>query len=134
MGLRPVVPGAPASYNGRKQILTFLISEEAILGPKADVYDDYAAEYAEMMAGRERQGIANEPMIPQMLELLGDISGLAALDAGCGEGYLSRILADRGAHVTGADISSRLIEIARARDPQSRIEYLWYDLSRPLPG
>lgn len=34
------------------------------------------------------------------------------LDAGCGTGYLSRLLAERGARVTGVDLSKRFIEIA----------------------
>ena len=41
--------------------------------------------------------------------------GLDVLDAGCGEGYLSRILARQGATVTGIDFSANLIEAARAQ-------------------
>lgn len=36
------------------------------------------------------------------------------LDIGCGEGWLSRALAERGASVTGVDVVSELIEKARA--------------------
>ncbi len=68
-----------------------------------------------------------------MLDLLGDITGLEALDAGCGEGYLARVLASRGAQVTGIDISPRLVQIARAKDPAGRIAYRAADLSAPLP-
>jgi 2-polyprenyl-3-methyl-5-hydroxy-6-metoxy-1,4-benzoquinol methylase len=53
------------------------------------------------------------------------------LDAGCGEGYLSRILADRGARVTGVDLAPRLVELARARDADGRISYRVADLSEP---
>jgi len=91
------------------------------MGVKADVYDDYAAEYTAMMAEREGRGIAAEPMMPVLLDLAGDISGLAVLDAGCGAGYLSRILAARGAHVTGVDIAARLVAHARAQDPDGTI-------------
>jgi 2-polyprenyl-3-methyl-5-hydroxy-6-metoxy-1,4-benzoquinol methylase len=38
------------------------------------------------------------------------------LDAGCGEGYLSRILARNGATVTGVDSSAKLIEAARTQN------------------
>ncbi len=38
------------------------------------------------------------------------------LDAGCGEGYNGRVLARRGARVTGIDISERMIELARAEE------------------
>jgi SAM-dependent methyltransferase len=55
------------------------------------------------------------------------------LDAGCGEGYLARALAARGAHVTGIDLSPRLIELARGRDPGGGIDYQVGDLSQPRP-
>ncbi len=96
-------------------------------------YDDYAVEYAALVAEREGQGLADDPIMPRLLDLLGDISGLSVLDAGCGEGYLARILAGRGATVTGIDISPRLIELARARDAEGAIEYRVADLSAPLP-
>jgi 2-polyprenyl-3-methyl-5-hydroxy-6-metoxy-1,4-benzoquinol methylase len=41
---------------------------------------------------------------------------LTVLDAGCGEGYLSRILASNGAIVTGVDFSAEQIEAARKQD------------------
>lgn len=39
-----------------------------------------------------------------------------ALDFGCGVGRLTQALADRFAHVTGVDISSTMIDAARAHD------------------
>ena len=46
-----------------------------------------------------------------------DVNGRTVLDAGCGTGYLSKKLCDRGAYVTGIDFSERMIEIARAHNP-----------------
>src|SRR5262245_54986527 len=54
---------------------------------------------------------------PVLWAFAGDVGGLTVLDAGCGTGYLSRKLRDRGAHVTGVDFSPRMIEIARTLDP-----------------
>src|SRR5438552_14516034 len=54
---------------------------------------------------------------PVLLKFAGDVSGLTVLDAGCGTGYLSKKLRDRGALVTGIDFSERMIEIARATHP-----------------
>jgi SAM-dependent methyltransferase len=54
---------------------------------------------------------------PVLWDFAGDVSGLAVLDAGCGTGYLSKKLRDRGALVTGIDVSERMIEIARAKHP-----------------
>jgi 2-polyprenyl-3-methyl-5-hydroxy-6-metoxy-1,4-benzoquinol methylase len=101
--------------------------------PKIDAYDDFATNYSEMVNAREQAGIEKEPIMPHFLKLLGDISGLTVLDAGCGQGYLSRILASRGAHVTGIDISANLIHIAREQDTSHKITYQVANLCQPLP-
>src|SRR4030095_9263600 len=72
-------------------------------------------------------------IIPQVLEMIGDTEGLTVLDAGCGEGIVSRLLAERSASVTGIDISPRFIEFARERDVTKHIHYEVHDLSQPLP-
>ena len=48
-----------------------------------------------------------------VLELLGDIRGKAVCDVACGEGHLSRNLAQQGAIVTAVDLSENLLEHAR---------------------
>jgi SAM-dependent methyltransferase len=105
------------------------------MGLKRSDYDDYATEYAALVAWRERAGPGSDDLgiVPQLLDLLGDVSDRVVLDAGCGEGYLARILAARGARVMGIDLSPRLIALARARDPGRRIAYQIADLSDPLP-
>jgi SAM-dependent methyltransferase len=47
--------------------------------------------------------------------LLGDVSGKRVLDFGCGSGENSLLLARRGAHVVGIDISTSLLAIAARR-------------------
>ncbi len=42
---------------------------------------------------------------PAFFEMLPDVRGLAGVDIGCGEGHNTRLLAGRGARVTGIDIS-----------------------------
>jgi ubiquinone/menaquinone biosynthesis C-methylase UbiE len=54
---------------------------------------------------------------PVLWAFAGDVRGLEVLDAGCGTGYLSRKLRNRGARVTGVDFSERMIRIARAAAP-----------------
>jgi len=47
--------------------------------------------------------------------LLGDVRGKRILDIGCGDGTRSILLALRGAHVVGIDLSKQAIAAARAR-------------------
>ncbi|MCW5979376.1 MAG: methyltransferase domain-containing protein [Bryobacteraceae bacterium] len=54
---------------------------------------------------------------PVLWAFAGSVHGLRVLDAGCGAGYLSKQLSDRGAIVTDIDISTRMIEVARGDYP-----------------
>ena len=60
---------------------------------------------------RSREVLLN----PVLLSLLGSVKNKRILDAGCGEGYLSRLLAEMGAIVTAVDYSQKMLEIARER-------------------
>jgi SAM-dependent methyltransferase len=57
-----------------------------------------------------------EILDPVILRLLGNVEGKRLLDAGCGEGRLARLLAERGAQVSGIDIVPGLVELARSVD------------------
>ena len=72
---------------------------------------------------------------PAVLGLLGDINKRSVVDAGCGPGFLSVQLADRGAHVTAIDGSAEMVALARKRvSAQSKqIEVLHADLCDHLP-
>ena len=50
---------------------------------------------------------------PAFLRFIGDLGGKAVLDAGCGEGYNTRLLARRGARIVGVDVSQRMVELAQ---------------------
>ncbi len=54
---------------------------------------------------------------PVLWQLAGDVAGLRVLDAGCGTGYLSRQLRERGALVIGVDVAEEMIAIARGKSP-----------------
>ncbi len=68
---------------------------------------------------------------PAIFALLGPVEGRKILDAGCGQGYLCRLLAQRGAIVTGVEPAEpwyrRAVE--RERREQLGITYLQQDLS-----
>ncbi len=56
---------------------------------------------------------------PVMLDLCGDVRGQRMLDVGCGEGRFCRMLAERGATVTGIDPMAEMIAASRARGGRS---------------
>lgn len=68
---------------------------------------------------------------PAIFALLGDVAGKRVLDAGCGNGYLCRLLARRGAHVTGVEPATPFVQYALERDQSEQlgITYLQRDIS-----
>lgn len=69
---------------------------------------------------------------PVLLRMLGDVRGRRILDAGCGHGYLCRMLAGRGALVTGVEPAQALFEYAAEREGARPlgIRYVQADLCR----
>lgn len=57
----------------------------------------------------------NHVLSPEILKLADEIGANSVVDAGCGVGILTGMLADRGYDVTGVDPSGENIKIARAR-------------------
>ncbi len=90
----------------------------------ADIWDAGYTKYGD----RYRRVIFN----PALFKLIGDVRGKRVFDAGCGTGYLCRLLAERGARVTGIDLSKRFIEIAREYEKKKSmgIRYHHGDLSQ----
>ena len=74
---------------------------------------------------------------PALFRLLGDVRGQRILDAGCGSGYLSRILAKKGGRVVGVDHSQKLLEVARRVEKEDPLGVRFHeaDLAHlSLPG
>ena len=69
-------------------------------------------------SGYAEEGDTNRRYVidPALFRILGEVKGLRAFDAGCGSGYLSRLLAKRGAVVEGQDISRKFIAMAQEED------------------
>lgn len=77
-----------------------------------------------------------ESLFSNILDLVGDIKNKVILDAGCGEGRLSRLLTEQGGDVYGCDVSSTMIKEAilnESSQPQG-IKYFTHDLTDPLSG
>ena len=64
---------------------------------------------------------------PAMFLMLGDISGKKILDVGCGEGYNTRIMAQKGAVVAGVDFSKKMIDCA-VQEERKELEIQYFVL------
>jgi SAM-dependent methyltransferase len=91
-----------------------------------EIYDGYADLW-----------VRNEPVLlsdysarPRVLELCGDVEGKSILDLGCGEGYVGRQLAQKGAaSVKGYDVSGGMIEGAKKTATEAGLDHLTYAVS-----
>lgn len=63
---------------------------------------------------------------PATFKIIGNISGKQVLDLACGEGYNTRILAERGAVVVGVDFSEKMIELAKQREMEDGFGVKYY--------
>ena len=76
-------------------------------------------------------GSAHEELTPAERALLAHTPAHArrAIDVGCGDGVITRVLARRGVDMVGIDLSPGMIDLARARtDPALRIAYRLADV------
>jgi SAM-dependent methyltransferase len=92
-------------------------------------YDAFAAAYD---ANNENNAWNAYYERPAILSMVGDVTGLRVLDAGCGGGAHAAALLDQGATLTGIDSSAGLLEIAQRR-LAGRARLLVADLNEPMP-
>jgi ubiquinone/menaquinone biosynthesis C-methylase UbiE len=80
---------------------------------------DSAADAWEQGQASGRDFYRHEFFGPIQATICGDVGGLRLLDVGCGTGYFTREMAQRGARVTGIDIAPRMIEHAKRHEASS---------------
>ena len=74
------------------------------------LYDETAANWSR----KQPSSLSDYTARPQVIGMCEPVAGKRVLDLGCGEGYCSRQLRERGAReVLGLDLSARMIELAR---------------------
>lgn len=102
-----------------------------------DTIQAWSGYHREMIAavGDEGDPARRYILNPVLFDLLGDLAGRSLLDAGCGTGYLSRLCAKRGAHVTGIEPAAALFAYAVEREQAEPlgIRYTQQDLSAFTP-
>lgn len=74
------------------------------------------------------------PLLKDLLELVGNVDDTKILDAGCGEGHLSRLFAQKGGDVYGCDSSKTMLKEARILDGAGKfsLKYFLHDLTFPF--
>jgi ubiquinone/menaquinone biosynthesis C-methylase UbiE len=92
-------------------------------------YDEFAEAYS---ADNEVNLLNGHYERPAMVNLAGDVEGRRILDVGCGSGPLSAALRDKGADVSGFDVSEAMIALARRRLGEDA-DLTVADLAKPLP-
>ncbi|GEM_PF-710200 len=91
-------------------------------------WDKAASNYVDIV-GETGSHSQRTYITPAMLGMIGNVRGKKVLDLGSGEGYFSRKVAELGAEVTGIDISSELVKIAKEKEKKSPMGIKYHNLS-----
>jgi ubiquinone/menaquinone biosynthesis C-methylase UbiE len=91
-------------------------------------YEDMAESYNALIDFKAHNAFYDRP---NTLGLMPDVKGKSILDAACGPGKYAEILMSQGAHLTGFDISPRMIEFAKERNKGVGTFFV-HDLEEPL--
>lgn len=92
-------------------------------------YAGFADRYAALAPNKPHNALYERPA---SLALLGEVAGLRVLDAGCGPGIASEILARQGAVVHGFDVTPEMVALAKTRCRGLAADLRIGDLARPL--
>jgi len=100
------------------------------LGKKGTIKKEWndAAEFWVDFVRKGKDYYRDELNNPATFKLIGDVKGRIVLDLACGEGYNTRILARKGAKVTGIDFSEKLIELARREEKKEKLGICYHVL------
>lgn len=97
-------------------------------------YNDIAEWYDRYLGERP---IYYEVLRPAVLALVGELPGTEVCDLACGQGWVARELARRGARVTGLDQAPNLLSLARRYEAERPLGIIYYEgdtqRGEPLP-
>lgn len=85
-------------------------------------YDNVAKQYSDSMS-EDGDFYHSTQIDPNIYKIIGNPRGKTIYDLGCGNGYISRNLAKKGAKVFASDISSELIKLAEEKSKDLDITY-----------
>jgi ubiquinone/menaquinone biosynthesis C-methylase UbiE len=93
-----------------------------------EAYETMAEEYNKRIEYKPHNAHYDRP---NTLSLLPDVAGKNLLDAACGPGKYAEILMEKGAIVTGFDLSPKMIALAKERN-QGQGTFFVHNLSHPF--
>ena len=114
-------------------------------------YDAVAESYASLLPDASFEAPTDRGMIEAFVSHVTEGSAHPVLDAGCGTGRMSRLLASLGVAVSGIDLSAGMIAVARRTSPELSFEvaelselphgdrqlggvFAWYSIIHAPPG
>ncbi|MBC7537794.1 MAG: methyltransferase domain-containing protein [Bacteriovorax sp.] len=94
-----------------------------------EAYELLAESFARLAPSRVQNAYIEQPA---MRKAVGNVRGLKIFEVGCGPGILAEYLIDEGAKVVGYDVSPKMIELAKNRNPKNATFFV-ADGALPLP-
>ena len=95
------------------------MKQRKIKKPETQTHWGSVADWYDQLVGESGSEYHREVVLPGVLRLLAPEPNQHILDVACGQGVLARLLAAKGARVTGVDASMELIKLARERSSPS---------------
>ncbi|MBP9680565.1 MAG: class I SAM-dependent methyltransferase [Bacteriovorax sp.] len=81
-----------------------------------DAYEKLAESFARLAPTKAENAYIEQPA---MRKAVGEVRGLKIFEVGCGPGILAEYLIHEGAKVVAFDVSPKMIELARTRNPKN---------------
>ncbi|MHA1111966.1 MAG: class I SAM-dependent methyltransferase [Promethearchaeota archaeon] len=115
-------------------VVQYAVPEENIKYSQAHKWwEENSQKWIEITETRDRHmsGDPNRQFIidPALWKLIGSVNNLNVLDAGCGNGYLTRQLASKGANAIGVDFSKPFIDHCKNIENEMNLGCNFYEAS-----
>jgi len=81
-----------------------------------EAYEKLAEAFSKLAPSKAENAYIEQPA---MRKAVGDVRGLKIFEAGCGPGILAEYLIHEGAKVVAFDVSPKMIELAKERNPKN---------------
>jgi len=102
-------------------LMSVSVNDEQISKAWDKVADQWSVRYTEY-GDVNRQYLID----PSIFRIIGSVKGLSILDGGCGNGYLCRLLAKKGARMFGVELSKRFVERAEQKEREAPLGITYY--------